>query len=173
MKEVEVVNLKNGKPYFTERGKEKLKQDISKLEQKLQDIQANTANVAELGGNQWHDNASFERLTEDIRGLRVRIAKARDLMTRAIIVKPPDNLDKVAIGTSVKVLFNGTEEVWQIVGYGESEPNSNLFAYNVPVAALIIGRREGEVVSGPVGRGNAEIKIIEISDGAVEDVCSP
>lgn len=159
----------NGKLYFTKKGVEKLELKIKRDEESLEQLQAKTAEVAETGGNQWHDNASFEKLTEDMRGLRHRISAAKESLRYALVVDPPDNCEYVAIGASVKVMVNHHEETWTIAGYGESDFDQNIIAYNAPLATLIMGKRTGDVVSGKAGRRHVEVKILDI--GGAEDVC--
>jgi Leu/Phe-tRNA-protein transferase len=60
--------------YFTHRGLVKLRKEIEELEKKLQDLQSQTVHVAEVGGDQWHDNAAYESLVIDIRGMDRRLA---------------------------------------------------------------------------------------------------
>lgn len=50
----------NGKLYFTRCGLTKLRKEIEKLEKKLQELKSQTAHVAEVGGDQYYDNSSYE-----------------------------------------------------------------------------------------------------------------
>jgi len=160
----------NGKFYFTRRGLAKLHTEIEGLEKRLQDLQSQTAHVAEVGGDQWHDNASYESLVIDIRGIDWRLTEAHRALNKAVLVEPPTNFDKVAIGTNVKIVRDGEEMVWEIVGFGESDSAYKMIAYNTPLASLIMGKRKGEVVNGTIAGRKTEIEILEISKGRVEDV---
>lgn len=155
----------NGKFYFTRRGIKKLLKEIEELEKKLQDLQAQTAHVAEVGGNQWHDNAAYDSLVIDIRGMDRRLSDAHQALNNAILVESPTNLDKVTIGTRVKIVRDSEEMTWEIVGFGESDPDNNMLAYNTPLASLIMGKRRGEVVTGTIAGRKTEIEILEITKG--------
>lgn len=155
----------NGKFYFTRRGIKKLLKEIEELEKKLQDLQAQTAHVAEVGGDQWHDNASYDLLVIDIRGMDRRLSDAHQALNSAILVESPTNFDKVTIGTRVKIVRDGEEMTWEIVGFGESDPDNDMLAYNTPLALLIMGKRKGEVVTGTIAGRTTEIEILEITKG--------
>ena len=155
----------NGKFYFTRRGLAKLHKAIEELEKKLQDLQSQTAHVAEVGGDQWHDNASYDLLVIDIRGMDRRLSDAHQALNNAILVEPPTNFDKVTIGTRIKIVRDGEEVTWNIVGFGESDPDNDMLAYNTPLASLIMGKRKGEVITGTIAGRKTEIEILEITKG--------
>lgn len=160
----------NGKFYFTRRGLAKLHREIEELEKKLQDLQSQTVHVAEVGGDQWHDNASYDLLVIDIRGMDYRLSDAHRALNNAILVDPPTSFDKVTIGTKVKIVRDGEEMTWEIVGFGESDPDCDMLAYNTPLASLIMGKRKGEVVSGTIAGKKTEIEVLEITKGGEENV---
>ncbi len=162
----------NGKCYFTRRGLMKLHQEIEALEKKLQELQSQTAHVAEAGGDQWHDNASYDSLVIDLRGMDRRLSNAHQCLNQAVLVESPTNLDKVTIGTRCKIVRDGEEMIWEIVGFGESDPDRDMLAYNTPLASLIMGKRRGEVVSNTIAGRQTEIEILEILKGGVENVPS-
>jgi len=155
----------NGKFYFTRRGIAKLHKEIQELDKKLHGLQSQTAHVAEVGGDQWHDNASYDLLVIDIRGMDRRLSDAHETLNKATLVDPPINFDKVTIGTRVKIVRDGQEMTWEIVGFGESDPDNDMLAYNTPIAILIMGKRKGEVVSGTIAGRQTEIEILDITKG--------
>src|SRR3989344_1952810 len=162
----------NSKFYFSRRGLTKLHQEIEALEKKLRELQSQTAHVAEAGGDQWHDNASYDSLVIDIRGMDRRLSDAHQCLNQATLVESPTSFDKVTIGTRVKIVRDGEEMTLKIVGFGESDPDCDMLAYNTPLASLIMGKRKGEVVDGTIAGRRTEIEILEISKGGVKDVCS-
>ena len=151
--------------YFTRRGLKKLQEEVHRLERKLREIQAQTGEAAETGGNQWHDNASYESLVIETRAVDRQLSDAHDALNRARIFDPPANFNKVTIGTNVRILKNGKEMLWKIVGYGESDPSQGMLAYNTPLALMIMRKEEGDVVSGTIAEQLVEIEILEIMAG--------
>lgn len=160
----------NEKFYFTRRGLAKLRKEIEELEKKLQELQFQTAHVAEVGGDQWHDNASYDLLVIDIRGMNWRLSEAHRCLNQAVLLDPPTSFNRVAVWTRVKIVRDGEEMTWEIVGFGESDPDRDMIAYNTPLASLIMGKCKGEVVSGVIAGRKTEIEILEISKGKIEDV---
>lgn len=143
----------------------KLHSEIETLEKKLQDLQSQTTHIADVGGDQWHDNAAYETLVIDIRGVDRLLTNAHQVLNRATLVEPPATLDRVAIGVRVKLMRDGGETVWEIVGFGESDPDKGMLAYNAPLASLIIGKRKGDTVSGLVTGKQTRIEILDIMRG--------
>lgn len=157
----------NTKLYFTKRGFEKLKKDIEELTKKINNLQSQTAYIAEVGGDQYHDNASYEMLVIDIRGIDKRLTDAHICLNKAVIVESSNNVDRVAIGNFVKIIRDEQEMIWEIVGFGESDPDHGLLAYNTPLASIIMGKCKGEVVNGFIAGKKTEIRIIEIFKGGI------
>jgi len=155
----------SSKLYFTRKGLAKLQREVAELEKKLKELQSQTAHLAEVGGDQYHDNASYESLVIDIRGIDWRLTEAHRALRNAVIVESPTNVNKISIGTRVKLVRDGKEMSWSIAGFGESDPNNSILAYNAPLATLIIGKQEGEVVNGNIAGRETEIEILEISKG--------
>ena len=153
------------KLYFTKRGLSKLQNEIEKLERALQHLQSQVAHVAEVGGNQWHDNASYDALVIDIRGADWRLGQAMQSLKQAVLIGPPVNFDHVAIGTRVKLSRDGEEMVFEVAGYGEFDEELDLIAYNTPLVSPIMGKAAGETVTCYIGGKKTELKILEISKG--------
>lgn len=152
----------SGQCLFTRQGLQILRERIDALEAELQKLQSQVAHAAEVGGNQYHDNASYELLEIDIRGVDHQLSEAHRTFNRAVLVDAPKNNSRVAIGTKVVMSVNGEMQEWLIGGYGESDPDRSIIAYNAPLAELIMGKRKGEIAEGNIGGRGVQIKIGEI-----------
>ena len=159
--------------YFTKAGLEKFRQETLDIEARLKEAQSRMQAEAELGGDLWHDNSAYDQLVIDIRGLDRSLAINRQILDQATIVGTPKHSDRAALGLSVKIRRDGIEATYNIVGYGESNPEINALAYNTPLAMLFIGKVVGEVVKGMIGGKETTIEILEISKGGTEDVSGP
>lgn len=148
--------------YFTTTGLSKMQKQAEELEQKLQGLEAQMSEAAEVGGNQWHDNFSYEQLTQQIRAIDHRLKDVRHNLNQAVLVGKPDG-SRVAIGTRVKIQFESDEEEWLIGGFGESDPDSGIIAYNTQLAKVLLGKTVGEKTTELIGDRNVEICIIEIN----------
>src|ERR1035437_3261784 len=118
--------------YFTKKGLAKLDDDIREMELRLRGLREARKN----GDEQQHENASHEHSLVEINGINWRLGEACNLHGQAILVGEPTNTDLIAIGTKVKVrIVNGPAVEWKIAGYGESDPDNGIIAYNTPLAA--------------------------------------
>lgn len=149
--------------YFTEKGLVKYQAEIQKVQDELTALQSRIADVAETGGNQWHDNASYDYVTAEIRQNDKRLGDMIRILRQGTVVSKTTSNECVDIGTKVKVLWNGDEQEWQIGGYGESDFDHNVIAYNTPLASLIMGKKGGETVTGEIARRKVTIQIISIN----------
>jgi len=148
---------------FTEKGFQKLQLEIESLEKKLRKVQAQTAEAAEIGGNQWHDNASYDNIVIETRGLDSRLSKAHETLNKAQVVATPSRSDLVAIGTSVTIKLRGKIKTWEIAGFGESDPDARIISYNTPLASILMGKKKGDIAYGKIGGSETKIEILNIS----------
>lgn len=54
------------------------------------------------------------------------------------------------------------EETYDIVAYGESDPEKNKILYDTPLARGFIGKREGETFVLNLARQNRKVKILKL-----------
>ncbi len=114
------------------------------LDRELRRLQRLTAESVEVGGNQYHDNASYEYLVLQIRTADIRLGEEVRVLDQAEIVDLPDRPEWVQIATSVRLDIDGIVDTWHIVGYGESNWEKRRISYAAPLAKVIIGARVGE-----------------------------
>ena len=155
----------NGKFYFTPSGVAKMQKKIHELEKKLVDLRSQINHVAEHCGDSLYENQTIESLNFDMLAANRGIVDAIDALSRVIVVQPSNTPDKVAIGTKVKIVHDLEESSWEILGFGESDHEHNVMAYNTPLASLIIGKCRGEVARGIIAGRQTMIQIIEITKG--------
>lgn len=148
--------------YFTPTGHAKLLEEISRIEGRLKSVQSQGGELAEVGGNAWHDNAGYEQMVIDLRGVNAQLSKLQEIKNHATIRNIPNELNRVAIGTFATINLNGFEEKFGIVGYQQSDPDRNLIAYDTPLAKLIIGLAKGERRETKFGQQKMVAEIVEI-----------
>ncbi len=142
--------------YFTRDGLSELRKRLDKLERELQKLEEKQTSFG-----------SEEILPIDTgRGMYRQLDYINKCLSLAVIVDPPTSFDRVTIGTRVRVIRDGEEAIWNIVGFSESriKDENNLFlSYNTPLASLVMGKRENEVVTGIIAGRQTEVEIVEIS----------
>jgi transcription elongation GreA/GreB family factor len=93
-----------------------------------------------------------ETLARDLRYWTRRKASAE--------LAPPPEGDTVGFGSTVDISRAGREQRLRIVGVDEADPARGLISFRAPVAAAILGAREGDLIEGPLG----EIMILGIQN---------
>lgn len=131
--------------YFTSRGLNRQRDKIVELEKTLRRLQSQTAHTAEVGGNQYHDNASYEYLLIQIRVADRRLAEAMAALNRVVVLPLPKFPEWVQLGTRVRLLVNGEPKILSIVGYGESAIEEGKISYEAPLAQALIGAYPGDI----------------------------
>jgi transcription elongation GreA/GreB family factor len=75
------------------------------------------------------------------------------------VVPPPGSADEVRFGSLVTIARDdGRRQTWHIVGEDEADPARGSLSYFSPLAAALIGKSVGDVVT--VAGGDAEIVAI-------------
>ncbi len=95
-----------------------------------------------------------ETLERDLRYWSVRKASAE-------IVPPPTD-GTIAFGSKVTFLRNGRKQTIRIVGGDEADPKNGLVNFQAPLAAALIGARQGDIVEMKSPPG--EIEIVEVGE---------
>jgi transcription elongation factor GreA len=148
--------------YFTPRGLEKFKEKLSHLENRLRELQKSTQEVAETGGDLWHDNASYEHLVEDIRLMNTRVSEGYGMLNHAKIVPLPKNPARVCLGSRVRAIVDGEEMTLDIVCHGEADADNDKILYASPIAKALLGHLPGEVYTAKVNNSFRKFNILSV-----------
>lgn len=133
--------------YVTARGLGQLRKRLADCEQALAVRAADAANSRQ-------SRALIER---DIRWLQARLASAQWV--------PQDNRNpgRVAFGAEVRVADqDDRQQVYQIVGEDEAEPDAGRISWTSPLARALIGTSVGDVVTWSRPAGDLDIEVLEI-----------
>jgi len=130
--------------YVTKRGLGLLQHQAQQLEAELRRLQSQTAYAAEVGGNQYHDNSSYEYLVLQIRTVDRRLTETHELLNRIEVVETPQDPQWVQLGTTVTLTRDKVREMWHIVGFGEGDWNEKRISYGAALVQKLIGARVGD-----------------------------
>ena len=140
------------KIYLTKEGRNKLEAEIARLHTDLEKIRAEKAIAYTASGDCWHDNPGFNALEQREKKIAENISENNKLLQIAELVDITErNVSRVRLGSIVKIerYFVETDEsfedVWEIVGYGESDPENRKIAYNAPLAVILLEMKRGEI----------------------------
>ena len=157
--------------YYTQSGIELEQQLLSKATQELANIRKEKAVAYQLSGDGWHDNPGFNQLQLSEEGKAREVTEIQSRLADSRIVDVSQrNTDKVAIGSIVRCerFFHRSqdsrEDVWEIVGYGEAEPEKGRLSYLSPNARAILGLLLGDSRESHTPQGRVSFTVLELYD---------
>lgn len=137
--------------YITENGKKILYKRIKKLENEIKAIREEKAVAYTLSGDSWHDNPGFNSLEQAEHRKVGEICDLNKKIDNAIICTTSvRNMSVVKVGSIIKCLryvsSNDSENyfIWEIVGFGESDPANNKISYDSPIGSVLMNLSIGE-----------------------------
>lgn len=148
--------------YFTAEGMKNYQMRIDKLESSLSSLESRVQDVCETGGDVWHDNASYDYLTNDIRMTDKRLNDAMRLLRDTKIITYATHFDQVLLGSRVGIDLDGVEENYDIVAYGEEDSDNNKILYESPLAKSLMFHKIGDEFEFSFGDKKQKIKILDI-----------
>ncbi len=150
---------------MTREGYEKKKGELDRL-MNIEMIEAAKRVAAARDLGDLSENAEYHAAREDHGILQARVDLLKDQLSRAQIVDP--NLlpsDTVVFGSRVRIkdLDLDEEEIYQLVGPGEDDPDNNRILTTSPIGKGLLGKKCGEVAEIEVPAGTIRFEILDIS----------
>ncbi len=111
------------------------------------------------------ENAEYDAAKEEQALLESQIAKRRNLLKRAQVIRPEDvDLERVNVGCEVTIVdeSSGKGFTYVIVGVLNADPSRNRISYRSPVGQALYGRQVGESVRVKLPGGMVTYRIDEI-----------
>lgn len=133
------------KQIYTPNGMNLLKNKLAATESKLEIIRYDKGEVAETGGNLWHDNAGFEDLELQERMLMRTVRKLKDEINKATVTNAVHETQICKIGSLVTIVIDSKKMTFELVGHGEGDPANGKLAYNSPLGAVLCGCKAGDI----------------------------
>ncbi len=152
---------------ITPKGKQSILQQIADIQQELKQVRIDKNNAFHACGDDKLANPNFHKLEQDERILEERIREIQHVYKTAEFIEfETRNTDEVDIGSIVNCLFEypdfTEEEIYEIVGYGESNIEENKIFYDTPVAKKLIGLKTGEEAILSVPSGKVKCKVLKM-----------
>lgn len=146
---------------YTKEGFKKLQDEYEYLTKvRMEEIKIAIAEARSFGD--LSENAEYSAAKDEQTKCFTRIKELEDLIQHAIIVEESDN-GTVGLGSSVKILRDGVEAEYKIVGSNEADPFDNKISDRSPVGAALIGKKKGDKVVAVTNKGrNIEIEILDV-----------
>jgi transcription elongation GreA/GreB family factor len=153
------------KLYFTRAGADRITRQKLDLMDKLKDKQSQKGEAAEVGGNQWHDNFSFEQLMRDEQMVNSQIANINEkLASMQVVEEAPTDTTQLRIGHIAVLDVGGETKTYQIGGYEDSsaETDPPIVSYLAPVVRQFIGKEQGHVATVQIAGKPKQVSLEEI-----------
>lgn len=149
---------------MTVTGKKKLEDELKQLKytERPKVIEA----IAEARSHgDLSENAEYDAAREKQGFIEGRIKDLEDKIARAQVVDPSQvRTDKIVFGATVKIKDLETDEdkTYQIVGVDESDVKEGKLSIESPIARQLLNKKEGDVVTIRVPKGEFEYEIVSI-----------
>lgn len=160
------------KLYFTRAGAARLQAEKRSLFKELENTQGQKGEAAEVGGNQWHDNFSFEELSRKEQILNRQIRDVNNKINNMVIVEDL-NLDtnELRIGHIAVLDVDGERKTVIVGGYGDSDSESDppTVSYLAELLCQFIGKEQGDVARVRIAGKFKEVTLLDIRLPKKED----
>lgn len=149
--------------YLTRDGRNKLIEELDKLQKRKPQIQDEIARAREHGD--LRENAEYHAAKEALTNLMQRIAEIDSKLSRAQIIEEL-NIDpnKVLIGVTVTIKDeDGDDYEYTIVDEEEANPDEMKISIGSPLAQGLLEHKVGDKVDVKLPMGTTKFKIVKIT----------
>lgn len=150
--------------YLTEEGVVDLREELENLVSvKRVELAARLHYAIQQGD--LSENADYQAAKEEQGFLEGRIQKIEAMLRRAVVIGKNVATDRVAIGSRVHVVEEGTEiaEEYHIVGFAEADPGNGKVSDSSPLGQALLGHSTGDKVQVKAPVGEILFRIVKIS----------
>lgn len=112
------------------------------------------------------ENAEYHAAREKQSFVEGRIADLEAKFSRAEVIEPPGEGDRITFGSTVLLRDGDGKEVrYQIVGSNETDPARGRISVMAPLARTLIGKKVGETVVAELPGGKKAYEILKANFG--------
>ncbi|MBR2432198.1 MAG: transcription elongation factor GreA [Clostridia bacterium] len=151
------------KQKYTKEGYQKLVEEYEFLTKvKREEVKKAIAEARSFGD--LSENSEYDEARNEQAKVESRIKELEELIQNAEISNDDDfDEDVVGLGSLVKMVVNGREAEYSIVGSNEANPFENKISDMSAIGKSIIGKRAGDETTVQVNAGQVTIKVLEVS----------
>ena len=142
------------------------------LQARLKKVQGQKGEAAEVGGNQWHDNFSFEDLCRQETTINQQLAEINSLLDSTDVVRTPKDENVLEIGHVASFEYeDGSTKVIEVCGFGETDLKTTppKVEYCAPLLLVFMGCAKGTTEGVRVGKRYMQATLTTISKKEVRD----
>jgi len=152
--------------YFTRTGADRIMRQKQELRDKLKSTQGQKGEAAQVGGNQWHDNFSFEQLTRDEQMINAQLAEINEKTSDMVVMdEVSSDITKLRIGHIAILDVEGEQKTYRVGGFEDSDSavDPPVISYLAPLIRQFIGKEQGYVVRVQIAGRIKQVTLEEIS----------
>ncbi len=151
------------KQKYTKEGYDKLVEEYEYLTKvKRDEVKKAIAEARSYGD--LSENSEYDEARNEQAKVEARIVELDSLIQNAEITNEEDiDEDVIGLGSFVKLIKNGVEVEYSIVGSNEANPFENKISDLSVIGKAIIGKRAGDEVEARANSGVITIKVLEVS----------
>ena len=148
---------------YTPEGYQKLVEEREYLIKTRREEVKNDIAVARSFGD-LSENSEYDEARNEQAKVEARIKELDELIEHAVIIDESkiDN-SVVSIGSTVKVIQNGNEIEYSIVGSNEADPFEFKISDLSPIGKALIGAHEGNELTVETPAGEMKLKVVSVS----------
>ena len=153
----------SNKVYLTNEGFLEIEEELNHLKEvKRPEIIKALKDARALGD--LSENAEYSSARENQAKLEARIKEIEYTLEHATIIEN-SNDGKIRVGSvvTIKYIEDDEEEEYSIVGTNETDPFENKISNESPIAAAIMGKKEGDIVAVESPNGSFDVKILKVA----------
>jgi transcription elongation factor GreA len=143
----------------------KLSEELENLKTNERGVIAAIIDEARAQGD-LKENAEYHAAKDEQGLMEARITELTDVVGRAQVVDPATLAhERISFGSTVQLTDQATDEelTYTIVGGQESNPSKGFISIQSPMAKVLLGKEEGDVVSLVLPTGKKTYDIEEVS----------
>ena len=148
---------------YTQEGYQALVDELEYLKgTKRQQVKEDIATARSFGD--LSENSEYDEARNEQAKVEARIKELDDLIEHAVIIDESKIDDSVvSIGSTVKVLQNGEEIEYSIVGSNEADPFMFKISDLSPIGKALMGAHEGKELVVEIPAGEIKLKVLAVS----------
>lgn len=147
--------------FVTKDGLKKLQDELEERKTTLRQNIAKEIKEAKEQGD-LSENAEYAEAKSQQTENESRISELEMIIKNSQIVEHSESAKGIQIGSSFKVKWNGSEEVFNIVGSNEADPVSFKISNESPMGKAFMGKKKGDEVMVDTPGGKVKYKVLDV-----------
>ena len=147
---------------LTQEGLMKLNQELKVLvNEKRKEVIERIREAAAHGD--LSENADYAQAREEQSFIEGRIQEIEDMIKNAEIITASTQHSTVTIGSTVKIITNGKDKTYTIVGSNEANPTQGKISNESLVGRALLGKKVGDKTKVTTPAGDMDYEILSIN----------